>query len=1018
MDRELIILGAGNPHKGVEHSVLRKTDSNGNSKVFDWLLNAVDLNVSHVVFVGGYQIEDVVKSYPDFSYVNNVDWKATGAAYSLLQTDLDENKSYLVTYSDILFRRSLVEDIYNKRSDVVVAVDTQWKARYSGRTEEDILRCEKVCLKDECVMRLGSDIAPVDASAEFMGLVYFGQDAIKALRENRAELVEKFRKENLSDLIELLRIRGLEITFVDAVGDWAELNEPQDLAHFILGTKAQTLLRLKDMVSHSHIEDQSAFTVREWLKNPQVVLDNIQSKFQKSSLVVRSSALSEDGFSCSNAGAYESVLNVNGGCAESLRGSIERVILSYPESNPENQVLVQPMLMDTITSGVVFTRSLSHGAPYYVINYDDQTGSTDSITGGSSQAHQTFIVHKECCLEKVDVPKSLTGILPALQELESLLGYDSLDVEFAISRKGVHVLQVRPIAVSHSRSKTSDHLLSSFLRGSQKRFMDLQSPSPFIVGERTFFGIMPDWNPAEIVGTKPDRLAMSLYCFLITDDVWARQRAEYGYRDVRPHPLLVAFAGHPYIDVRASFNSFIPASIGDDLAGKLVNFYLDWLERYPYLHDKVEFDVLPTCYAFDFDKWNARLSEEASLSIKEINQLKKALLSITSSAISRNDQDFARVSELEKRFYQIKDTNLPPLEKAYILLEDCRLRGTVAFAHLARSAFVAVTLLKSAVHCEIISQAEADDFLASIRTVSHAFTHDAQAVNDNTLCWEQFVEKYGHLRPGTYDIKSASYYTDPDHYLMPVVQCSGHSTDSSTACGDLWKGAKTRFARALKDHNIRDDVESVERFMRTAIEGREYAKFIFTRNLSHALDRLVDWGADLKISRDDMAHITIEDILSIRKGTNCAENPAEWLLQRSQEGKEIQKITSAIELPPLIKSPKDFLSFMYPSTQANFVGSKSIMADCFDLSLHRRGTDLTGKIAIIPQADPGFDWLFGQRIAGLITMYGGANSHMAIRAAEFGIPAAIGVGENSYQQIVKANVLELDPKNRTIRIIR
>jgi phosphoenolpyruvate-protein kinase (PTS system EI component) len=73
---------------------------------------------------------------------------------------------------------------------------------------------------------------------------------------------------------------------------------------------------------------------------------------------------------------------------------------------------------------------------------------------------------------------------------------------------------------------------------------------------------------------------------------------------------------------------------------------------------------------------------------------------------------------------------------------------------------------------------------------------------------------------------------------------------------------------------------------------------------------------------------------------------------------------------------------------------------------------------LIPQADPGYDWLFGQRIAGLVTLYGGANSHMAIRAAEFGLPAAIGIGEQRYRSLAKAAVLELSPANGTLRVVR
>ena len=79
---------------------------------------------------------------------------------------------------------------------------------------------------------------------------------------------------------------------------------------------------------------------------------------------------------------------------------------------------------------------------------------------------------------------------------------------------------------------------------------------------------------------------------------------------------------------------------------------------------------------------------------------------------------------------------------------------------------------------------------------------------------------------------------------------------------------------------------------------------------------------------------------------------------------------------------------------------------------------LPGSIVLVPQADPGFDWVFGHEIAGLVTMYGGANSHMAIRAAQFGLPAAIGVGEDLYELLSRAEVILLDCGARTIQVIR
>ena len=69
---------------------------------------------------------------------------------------------------------------------------------------------------------------------------------------------------------------------------------------------------------------------------------------------------------------------------------------------------------------------------------------------------------------------------------------------------------------------------------------------------------------------------------------------------------------------------------------------------------------------------------------------------------------------------------------------------------------------------------------------------------------------------------------------------------------------------------------------------------------------------------------------------------------------------------------------------------------------------------MIESADPGFDWIFSHDIAGLVTHFGGANSHMAIRCAEFGLPAAIGCGERLFTKLLKTSVIELNCAQRKI----
>ena len=69
---------------------------------------------------------------------------------------------------------------------------------------------------------------------------------------------------------------------------------------------------------------------------------------------------------------------------------------------------------------------------------------------------------------------------------------------------------------------------------------------------------------------------------------------------------------------------------------------------------------------------------------------------------------------------------------------------------------------------------------------------------------------------------------------------------------------------------------------------------------------------------------------------------------------------------------------------------------------------------LIYAADPGYDYLFAKKIAGFITCYGGANSHMAIRASELGLPAVIGVGEVEFEKYLKANRLKIECESEQI----
>ena len=134
------------------------------------------------------------------------------------------------------------------------------------------------------------------------------------------------------------------------------------------------------------------------------------------------------------------------------------------------------------------------------------------------------------------------------------------------------------------------------------------------------------------------------------------------------------------------------------------------------------------------------------------------------------------------------------------------------------------------------------------------------------------------------------------------------------------------------------------------------------------------------------------------------------------ENRQNYILTQLVELPTLIADFSQLYCFEQTASQPNYVTTHSVEAEL--VVVEENGEiDLQGCIALIPRADPGYDWLFGSGIAGLITMYGGANSHMAIRAAEIGLPAVIGVGEKRYADIARLGRIQLDCGNQIIREI-
>ncbi|MCG7537133.1 PEP-utilizing enzyme [Pseudoalteromonas sp. OOF1S-7] len=752
-------------------------------------------------------------------------------------------------------------------------------------------------------------------------------------------------------------------------------------------SKAETLQAIKERPLNARILDLVIIHYSEWLNMPEQCLTTVKSQFD-SNVIVRSSSQQEDTAGSSLAGEFLSVLDVPLD-SESLTKQINAVFASFGKVAPDDQVFVQKMLTNVEVAGVAFSHDPNTGAPYTVINAD-LSGDTASITSGTGEeGHTWFILH--------GTPATLSWQIALLEMMEQLSHYfegSPIDVEFAFSEGQLYLLQARPLWISKTYA-ASDPQLQLELRCIEKKLNRLSQPHPYLHGKTTMYGVMPDWNPAEIIGIKPRALALSLYKELVTDDVWAHQRADYGYRDVVGFPLLTVLGGTPYIDVRTSFNSFIPATLDSKLADKLVNDYLQQLAAHPQSHDKVEFDIVISCFTFDLDSKLDALGHHFSRDEKA--QLKASLIKLSNrifSGIWRDDLN--KIERLVDKQKTIVNSDLNKIDKIYWLLQDCKSFGTLPFAGLARCGFIAVQLLNSMRSCGLLTEQEVEQFMLSIETVSSQLVQDQKELSMQAL-----IAKYGHLRPGTYDIDSARYDEAPERYFCEMNhEEKGQCVDFSISLRSL-----NAINEELTKNQLEIDAVGLLNFIKEAIEAREYAKFIFTKSLSDAIKIIEALGNQLGFTRAEMANVDIKDILKLYSTSLSAK---ESIKASIHLGRNYHSLSQAIKLPALICDVSEVRLFQLLEDEPNFITQLHVTGEPIVWHEQQSKAALKGKIVFIDSADPGYDWLFSTGIVALVTQYGGRNSHMAIRAGELGLPAIIGAGEKHFHSWKRYKMITLD----------
>ena len=758
--------------------------------------------------------------------------------------------------------------------------------------------------------------------------------------------------------------------------------------------KGTTLLYLKNkkLPNNLIIPKLLIFKKKIYLKSRIKILNKILNFFDKD-VIIRSCANDEDVENKTNAGKYSSCLSKLN--SRELSKAIN-IVCDKIKSN--DQFIVQTFIKKPDSSGVIFTRCLNDNAPYIVINLDNSK-KTNLITSGKyNPTMKTFYIHRSLRY----VPRKFRELVKIISYLEKIFKNERLDIEFARKGKFFFLFQCRKLL---KKIKTIE--LNKEMENIEKKIINIFKEQPGLFGKKNMLSNMADWNPAEIIGVKPYPLAISLYKSLVTDDNWSKQRKMFGYKDVRPYPLMYNLGGSPYIDVRVDFNSFLPSKLDKHISKKIINYFINFLRKNNYYHDKVEFFTIPTFFNFFSKKKLSFLSKQEKE--KFYFYLKK--ITIENLNLRKIENEKLEIEDLNKKIFEIESKNISNLQKIFLHTYNCKKNGILPFASMARKAFISKSILESWLIKGYMNREIRDIFFSNISTVSKEINKNLYYLSINKISKKNFLESYGHLRPSTYDIDSKNYKENFKNYFdfknLKVLKKETNFILSEK----LKKKIELKIGKILK-------AEELIQYIKLTIALREEFKLEFSRSIDYIFSNLKKFFKKIKINEKKIKYLDYNIILNANSDLSLTKF-RKIILNNINLNLLNYKKLSLIKLPDTINSYKDIYFFEEQRSKPNYITNKKIVSSIICLEKKRNlniVSKLTNKIVVIENADPGYDFLFSYKISGLITKYGGPNSHMAIRCEELNVPAIIGMG-NLIDNFKNNNIVEIDCMRKKIKII-
>lgn len=197
-------------------------------------------NIEDIIIVKGFASEKI--SYAGIKYYTNIDYENTNMVESLMTAKQEFDDDVIVSYSDILFEKRMLEGMIKSQGDFCVAVDKDWKDYWKKRYGKVDFDTESLSLdRRGNITELGLENPKIaDIDARYVGLLKFSKIGLEHILSVMEEAYKNYidkpwqqsgkvvRKAYMTDLLNAVIETGKSVKAEIFHNGWIEFDTNED----------------------------------------------------------------------------------------------------------------------------------------------------------------------------------------------------------------------------------------------------------------------------------------------------------------------------------------------------------------------------------------------------------------------------------------------------------------------------------------------------------------------------------------------------------------------------------------------------------------------------------------------------------------------------------------------------------------------------------------------------------------------------------------------------------------------